>query len=63
MSLCVCVCVKRVSVDGDNVFKEPVDPAVTSAVLGMPRGRHVSFGMELAIGQGRPDSYFARFNL
>lgn len=55
------MCVKRVSVDGDDVFKEPVDPAVTSAALGMPRGRHVSFGMELAIGQGRP--YFARFNL
>lgn len=50
------MCFKRVSVDGDDVFKEPVDPAVTSAAFGMPQGRHVSVGMELAIGQGCPDS-------
>ena len=25
--------------------------------LGIPPGRHVSAGMEPAIGQGRPDSY------
>lgn len=39
------------------MFKEAVDPAVMSAAVGMPPGRHVSAGMELAIGQGRPDSY------
>lgn len=39
------------------------EAAVTSAAQGMPRGRHVSLGVELAAGQGRPDSYFARFNL
>lgn len=39
---------------GGDAFK---DPAVVSAVLGMPPGRHVSAGMELAVGQGRPDSY------
>lgn len=27
---------KRVRVDGDDVFKEPVDPAVASAAFGMP---------------------------
>lgn len=53
------VCFRRARVDGDDVFKEPVDPAVTAAALGMPRGRHVSFGMELTVGQGRPDSCFA----
>lgn len=46
-----------------KVVMRVTDPAVTSAALGMPRGRHVSLGVELAVGQGRPDSYFARFNL
>lgn len=55
--MCVFGLKETSSVDGDS--------AVTSAVLRweMPPGRHVCFGAELAIGQGRPDSYFARFNL
>lgn len=46
-----------------KVMMRVKEPAVTSAALGMPRGRHVSLRVELAAGQGRPDSYFARFNL
>lgn len=43
-----------VEIHGGDVFK---DPAVVSAGLGMPPGRHVSAGMELVVGQGRPDSH------
>lgn len=34
MSLCIFHWKKGLSVYGDDVFKGPVDPAVTSAVLG-----------------------------
>lgn len=44
----------EIRLHGGDAFK---DPAVVSAVLGMPPGRYVSAGMELAVGQGRPDSY------
>lgn len=62
-SLCVAV-EKDVNVDGDDGFKGPMDPAVMSTLLPMSRGCHVYFGfeMELATGQGCPDSYF-RFNV
>lgn len=55
---------KDVSVDGDDVFKGPVDLASRLLYRArVPRGHHVCCGMKSAIGRGRPDSYFARCNL
>lgn len=59
-----CVCFTGLSLDGDDVFKGPVDPPGTSAgCCGECPEDVTSTGGEPAIGLGRPDSYSAGFPL